>query len=657
MDSLAGLIHRLLTNLHPFAYNGLVGTLPRAKVNQKILEEVRGDVAQIAEKAGIDFEFEKSTYPHHPLEGDQPDSQSKAIQLIGFRVKQFLNQVCTANILDLLNGDQIQAYCLDPSGNLISEVLIKKLDPDQRGRDRYVLQADPKGLPSLLVWLRNLSDGYTIFDSTDIYRKVEGPVVVELINNVDGVFKPESEPGSSVVELYRKNPAYFDLTKSYYIGAETLPEDPSNNGFNQWSWDDKETVLKKTELHSVHTGLEGKLVPFAGWEMPVRYSSVMEEHHAVRETAGLFDVSHMGVFEISGPNAITFLDLVFSNYAAWLEDGQSLYGYFLDNSGRVIDDGIIYRIKSDYFYLVCNASNEDKVWDWLTSVNQGRVLLDRDRTWIKVEAPAILKNLKDPNSGKAQRRDLALQGPTSLLILQTLTKDPDTKKKLGLMRRTELITCQIQNMSLVVARTGYTGEDVGFEILVHPDQSEKLWKSILKVGEDFGVKPAGLGCRDSTRIEAGLPLYGSELAGPLDISPIEAGFPGYVKYHKPFFVGREALLQKENGRQREIVRFRCTQKRSRKPNQGDEIVNQEGKKIGQVTSCSVGSEGCLIGLGLLEQLGTEPGIELKVVSQRGQRLQQNVGSDRKISTEIEITVLPRFPEKGTQLPSWMLSGD
>ena len=212
-------------------------------------------------------------------------------------------------------------------------------------------------------------------------------------------------------------------------------------------------------------------------------------------------------------------------------------------------------------------------------------------------------------------------------------------------------------MPLVIARTGYTGEDMGFEILVHPDHSEKLWKAILKTGEVYDLKPAGLGSRDSTRIEAGLPLYGSELAGLLDITPIEAGFPGYVKYHKPFFVGRRALLEKEKDRHREIIRFRCTQQRSRKPNQGDDIVTLDGKKIGIVTSCSVGSEGCLIGLGLLDQLAVEPGTELKVVSERGQRLQQNLKKDRKISTEIEVTVLPRFPEKDGQLPAWMLSGD
>ena len=428
-------------------------------------------------------------------------------------------------------------------------------------------------------------------------------------------------------------------------------------GNKEWNWQNPDSELKQTELYTIHQAAGGKMVPFAGWEMPVRYSSVLEEHRAVRQSAGLFDVSHMGVFEITGPNATTLIDTVFSNYAAWLEDGQSLYGYFLDPEGAVIDDGIIYRIRSDHYFLVINASNEGKDWDWLNAVNEGRVIIDRDRPWVKVEAPAVLRNLKDPSAGKDQKRDLALQGPASLKILQSLTGDSELKKELGRIRRTELISCELLKIPLIIARTGYTGENWGFEMLVHPDQMEKLWKAILKAGKPFGLKPAGLACRDSTRIEAGLPLYGSELAGPMDISPVEAGFPGYVKYHKPFFIGRDMLLKKEKDRQRELIRFRCTQKRSRKPDQGDPVVNPQGEEIGQITSCSVGEEGCLVGLAILNKNWADPGTALQVLSLRGKSLQEGLGENAKISTQIDITVLERFPEKTGQLPPWLLGGD
>ena len=371
----------------------------------------------------------------------------------------------------------------------------------------------------------------------------------------------------------------------------------------------------------------------------------------------MFDVSHMGVFEISGPNATTFLDVVFSNYAAWLEDGQSMYGYFLEPDGSVVDDGIIYRIRSDYYYLVINASNEEKDWDWLNAVNEGRVVIDHERPWVQIEAPAVLRILKDPKTGKDQKRDIALQGPASIKILQAMTDDPLLKKDLARIRRTELITCELQGIPLVIARTGYTGESWGFELLVHPDNLEQLWNAIMKAGEPYGVKPAGLACRDSTRIEAGLPLYGQELAGPLSITPVEAGFPGYIKYHKTFFIGRDALLTQEGKRSREVIRFRCNKKRCRKPNTGDPVVDERGIEVGKVTSCSFDEEGFLLGLALVDKRCNVPELPLSVFPLHGKSLQEGLLQENKIALPIDITVITRFPEKKDPKPAWISGED
>jgi len=186
---------------------------------------------------------------------------------------------------------------------------------------------------------------------------------------------------------------------------------------------------------------------------------------------------------------------------------------------------------------------------------------------------------------------------------------------------------------------------------------EKLWNGLLDAGDPFGIKPAGLACRDSTRIEAGLPLYDHELSGPMSITPVEAGFPGYVKYHKPFFIGREMLLKKEKERQRELIRFRCTGKRSRKPDQGDPVMTVEGEQIGQVTSCSFGVEGCLMGLAIVEKKWAVPDTPLQVASLRGKNLQDSLHDNKKVSTLIDIRVISRFPEKTGQLPPWLLGGD
>ena len=656
MDKLAGLISKLLSNLQPFSYTGLIGELPRAKVDLDILEEVKSGAADIAEKAGIDFEYEKSTYPHYAIKQELLEEASQ-IRISGWRALQFLNQVVSSNLISLSVGQMISTYVFNRNGELIGDISILRDEPDHVGRDQFLIQADQKVIGDLLSWFRGLSDGYTLFDQGDLYRKVEGPVIVDLIKDAKDQFKSTEKTGTPILKLYQKNPDKFDLAKPYFVGQDKIKDISTEPISTSWIWQEGDEDLKKTELFSIHQELGAKLVPFAGWEMPVRYSSVLEEHRAVREAAGLFDVSHMGVFEISGPNATTFLDTVFSNYAAWLEDGCSMYGYFLKPDGSVIDDGILYRVNSEFYYLVINASNEAKDWDWLNAVNESKVLIDQDRPWIKVEAAAVIRNLKDPKSGKAQKRDLALQGPASLQILQTMTEDPNLQSRLRRMRRTELISCEIQGIPLVIARTGYTGEEWGFEILVHPDHMEKLWKKIMQYGEPFGVKPAGLACRDSTRIEAGLPLYGQELAGPLEITPVEAGFPGYVKYHKPFFIGRDVLLAQEKTRQREIVRFRCNLKRCRRPNNGDPVVNEEDVEVGKITSCSVDVEGSLVGLALVDRNSSSPGTQLTVVSLRGKSLQKELKQKGKVSFTIDISVLSRFPENENGIPAWMYGED
>lgn len=657
MDTLAGLIHKLLSNLKPFAYNGLIGVLPRAKVDLDVLEEVKWEVAAVAEKAGIDFEVEQSGYPHYMIREDTAGSETRNIRISGRRARQYLNQVVTSNLIPLQIGDKITTYLLDRKGLLIDEVEITREANHESGRNQYTLSPTPDRTDQVLSWLRGLGDGYTLFDEGDLYRKVEGPVIVEDFVVNEKRSGSDAEAGLPVDALFRKNPEFFDLTKPYFVGQDALEIEVPAVQRGKWVWKEKESALKKTELNGVHQQMGAKLVSFAGWEMPVRYSSILEEHRAVREGAGLFDVSHMGVFEVSGPNATTFLDTVFSNYAAWLEDGQSMYGYFLEPDGNVVDDGIIYRIRSDYYYIVINADNEEKDWDWLNAVNDGDVIIDQDRPWVQVEAPAVLKNLKDPKSGKSQKRDIALQGPASIKILQAMTDDPLLKSELVRIRRTELISCELQGMSLVIARTGYTGESWGYEILVHPKEMEKLWNIILKMGEPYGVKPAGLACRDSTRIEAGLPLYGHELAGPYSISPVEAGFPGYVKYHKPFFIGRDVLLSQEENRQREIIRFRCNQKRSRRPNMGDPVVDEKGFQVGKVTSCSVDVEGFLLGLALVDIRCITPGTSLSIFPLRGKSLQEGLLQETKVALPIEVTVLSRFPEKGDYRPVWMTGED
>ena len=254
------------------------------------------------------------------------------------------------------------------------------------------------------------------------------------------------------------------------------------------------------------------MVPFAGWEMPVQYSGIFEEHLATRNAAGLFDVSHMGAYDVRGADAASFLDAVCGNDCGGLMPGQSLYTHFLTPDADVIDDTLVYRRGWDNYLVVVNASNDDKDRTWLESVRDGKVRIDNARPFARTFGyNAEIRNLRDASSGDAMRVDIALQGPKSRDTLLAMGVDDETRARIMKLNRTELCDAVVGGFDLIVSRTGYTGEKMAFELFVHPERAVDFWNAVLKAGEGFGVKPIGLGARDSLRTEAGLPLYGHEM--------------------------------------------------------------------------------------------------------------------------------------------------
>lgn len=670
MDAIAEAIARLLMAIHPFHYQGLVGELPRGKIDLDVLEAVKRDVADLTARAAAETESRGSRYPHYFFADEAPAPPGRGLLLVsGWRARPFLQEVGTADIASLEPGERARTLLLDRNGKLIDDVDLLRLEPDDRGRDRYFVLTHGAAHERVKAWFRGLSDGYILFDD-DVQRKVQGPAVVEDLD-LDGcddaaalktarTFRETADSsdglpaGADALSLYQNGHSdLFCLTKPYFVGQSALAGELSRSNKQDFVWREPKGALpRRTPLYETHKSLTRKIIPFAGWEMPVWYTGVSEEHAAVRKAAGLFDVAHMGVLEAAGPHAASFLDAVTSNYVRWLDPGQSQYAYLLDPDGNVIDDIMVYCRARDRFLIVVNAANAEKDWAWLTAVNEGQVVMDRDNPAMSVEGEAILRDLKDPACGPDRRVDLALQGPASLPILQALTDDPKVKDALARIRRTDLIEVAISGISLIIARTGYTGEDTGYEIFVHPDRAVELWDLLL----EKGAKPCGLAARDSTRIEAGLPLYGHELAGPLGIIPHEAGFPGYVKFHKPFFVGRAAVMERAARSKRELVRFRVDQtgvKALRGGEHGETVVNKRGKYIGRVTSCTLVG-GVQIGLALVERRYTEPGTPLAIYPAAGGK-GLAVKPPAELSTgdsavlPLWATVLPRFPEKEGQV--------
>ncbi|MGB9578168.1 MAG: glycine cleavage T C-terminal barrel domain-containing protein, partial [Halothiobacillaceae bacterium] len=291
-----------------------------------------------------------------------------------------------------------------------------------------------------------------------------------------------------------------------------------------------------------------------------------------------------------------------------------------------------------------NAANAEKDWDWLNAVNQRNVILDRDAPGKVIESPAVLQDLKDARWGEQQRVDIALQGPQSCAILLRLADDTPTRVGLEHLPRTALMQGRLSGLDVIIARTGYTGEEVGYEIFVHPEHAPLLWRRILEAGADLGVQPAGLAARDSTRTEAGLPLYGHELAGPYDIDPFAAGFGAYVKLHKPFFVGRRAAIARMRDNSMGVIRFRMNEKGVPPPKMGYPVVSARGRMIGWVTSCAAGLDGLLVGMAYVEQRYAEVGARIGIFNpgQKGCADLKSLHPGDEVALHYAATVLPRF---------------
>ncbi|WP_426292897.1 glycine cleavage system aminomethyltransferase GcvT [Dyadobacter endophyticus] len=312
--------------------------------------------------------------------------------------------------------------------------------------------------------------------------------------------------------------------------------------------------MKTVPLHQLHMRLGAKMVPFAGFEMPVRYSSDLDEHHTVRNAVGVFDVSHMGEFSIKGPGALALVQKVTSNDATALYDGKVQYGYLPNATGGVVDDLLVYRIAEDDYFLVVNASNIEKDWNWIQSHNTEGVAME---------------NLSDSLCL------LAVQGPNATAALQKLT---DVE-----LASMEYYSFKIGEMAgikdIIISATGYTGAG-GFEVYVKNEDAEKMWNAIFEAGAELGIKPVGLGARDTLRLEKAFCLYGNDIDD--DTSPLEAGLGWVTKFTKDFINSEALKAQKDAGLKRKLIGFEMIDRGI--PRGHYELCDAEGNKLGEVTS-------------------------------------------------------------------------
>ena len=325
--------------------------------------------------------------------------------------------------------------------------------------------------------------------------------------------------------------------------------------------------MKNTALTNKHIELGAKMVPFAGYNMPVQYEGVNVEHETVRNGVGVFDVSHMGEFLLSGPNALALIQKVTTNDASVLFDGKAQYSCMPNGKGGIVDDLIIYRINAEEYFLVVNASNIEKDWNWISSHN---------------DLGVDMKNLSDNYSL------LAIQGPKAAVAMQSLTD----------VSLSEMVYYTFQYgkfagiENVMISATGYTGSG-GFEIYVKNQDVEILWERVFEAGKDWGIKPIGLAARDTLRLEMGFCLYGNDIDDTT--SPLEAGLGWITKFTKDFVDSSTLQKQKEAGVSRKLVAFEMVDRGI--PRHDYQILDNEGNVIGKVTSGTM-SPSMKLGIGL-----------------------------------------------------------
>ncbi|WP_308992523.1 glycine cleavage system aminomethyltransferase GcvT [Mariniflexile litorale] len=341
--------------------------------------------------------------------------------------------------------------------------------------------------------------------------------------------------------------------------------------------------MKNTALTKTHEALGAKLVPFAGFNMPVQYEGVTIEHETVRKAVGVFDVSHMGEFLIEGEHALELIQKISSNDASKISIGKAQYSCMPNETGGIVDDLIIYQVKEHTYLLVVNASNIEKDWNWITSKNT---------------IGATMRDLSDDYSL------LAIQGPKAVEAMQSLTSHD-----LSAINFYNFIVGDFAGIEhVIISATGYTGSG-GFEIYCKNSEVKQIWDNIFKAGEDFGIKPIGLAARDTLRLEMGYCLYGNDIND--STSPIEAGLGWITKFTKEFTNSEALKKEKEQGTERKLVAFELNERGI--PRHDYDIVDSNGNKIGIVTSGTMSpSLGKGIGMGYVPTVFTQVGSKIYI---------------------------------------------
>ncbi|GMV80111.1 MAG: hypothetical protein AMXMBFR7_12950 [Planctomycetota bacterium] len=620
----------------------------RGRVPFDGLLKARAEVSAIARKL---------PYPQRPAGDESVVSTNVMPAMIGSRAGMLvrgekarlgIDQLLTCDVLGLAEGQTVQGYMLDAQGGILDDVAVTYLGWQENpasgpnGEERIALFPHAAHYERVYLWLRAVSDGYVVLDTADPYMKIDGPFAVESlpVPLQTPELRHDVKSLPDLGGLDRAPASAIAAEKPFFVGQKALRGMLPANPKPPFEYTAPEGPLKKTVLHGWHAQAGAKLVPFGGWEMPVEYpGGIFAEHAAVRAAAGLFDVSHMSALEVRGPYALAFLECCLANSAARLVDHEAQYSYLVRETGEALDDVYVYRLKRDTFMVVVNAGNFDRDWAWFNAVNDGKVCIDAEQPGKRAPGPVQLRALRD--AGPDSKLDIAFQGPLSLEILIELAADEAQRAALRAGKLNDIHPISIGGIPVLTARTGYTGEAVGFELFVHPARAQELWELLLKQGKGRGVRACGLGARDSLRTEAGFPLFGHELEGPEQLSLTEADYGFVSRFHRPFYIGRDAYIRRLSPRRKRLLRLRGSGRRSVRG--GHAILDKKGQVAGVVTSFSFSDSDFNFHVLAAVRNSFKPAEGSVVRAVRA--TPDQIDGEPEASKVVELTVVSRFPDE------------
>ncbi len=631
MRVLGGIIADVFLSIQTFSYLDGDDSAVRGKIPVDTLKSAQAGLADLIARRAVG--------PTLPPEGVLPTSRPAAdvagrvlLDVYGRRSRAFLSEATTGDVWALAVGEAIETTLCDAAGSTIATLAVLRRGPDRFGMEHFACAVSPEAADDVKCWLESLSNGLVLFDPADPWAKVDGPVAVAPL------LSPLSEGDSeSLRRAIVAGPAAPSLSKPYFVGQTALSgKRPGStrpvcaaSGMSVAATDGTGTA--STEMDRSPNG----------WTMPRSYGDPTAELAALRGAAGLIDEAGLGIFSVEGPDAERFLDLVTTNDVAFLGGNSAQYTFLLAPDGSIVADAILYRTGPDRFLLTTSPARKARVGEWLNQARSGHCSIDS-----KVPSRSLPANLqvRDLSVGAADSLTvIGLAGPSAPTILRALADGADDRRKVARLRRFTSTSAKLAGTTVLVARTGHTGQAQGYEIFVHPTAALALWEAAIARGQEHGVRPIGWDAWHAAGVAAGLPWDGHDLNGSYSISPVEAGYGAEVRAHKPFFIGRSAVLARPFPPANALARFRVDDPTIGMPDEGDPILDDNGRCVGWVTSAS-DVTGEPVGLFYGSRDVQTPGTRLNAILNGGSRpslgQQLEPGAGRRVNVE----VLPRFPK-------------